>query len=843
MKKIVPNLLRYILIFVALIAGCICAVSITGIIIASSAGIYSNELKESLDNGRKNLSGIYSRYIFENMKENGNPGCMEQSNLQYVIVRGINPDEDIDSKANTAVINNDDNIVYTSNSLYGQEPDEFYYENYKIFNGKKLAGYGQAGIISSLFDDGGRQAAFDNYKSYKEYVQRIFYQDGIFYFETGHYAFPAYSVEVPATRLSNPDYKMLEEEGYISGVEDYVIYELEYNKDGKPFYRCPWLYNVVLDTLNYQDWDRVLINNISFQGKAVKKGKPGKGIEIFKWDKDKDNYVCDIEDEGSYAENTKGYPDIDYLNIAITYEIEDKTYSDVYAIFTNVASPLDKNADDLFYTQKRVIKFLYEARYPLIAIAVISAVVFIMLLMFCCYSRYIYSDNDSVRKNWFHRMPFLIYTSFIALIFTIIIAIGTELLSGPVWYVQELKLLAVLYFFVALWFMACIFLFIMFCMETSCRLGAGILFKTTVLYFIYSILVKIFSSLKDAYIKTDRNTSLFIKSSLVLVLMDLLLLSGFLLNALNGNGDNGELVLFFIAFAICAVFDFFVLKSVLQMEALQIHAREMAAGSLESKTDTSKMAWEFKKHGEYLNQISEGMVLAVDEKIKSEHFKTELITNVSHDIKTPLTSIINYVDLLKKENIPQPEAQEYIEVLDRQSARLKKLIEDLMEASKVSTGNVTVNFELCDINILLTQTLGEFEEKLNNKDLELIINKSMENIFIMADNRHIWRIFDNLMNNICKYGQPGTRVYINIETEDENVIIIFRNTSSYPLNISSDELLERFVRGDASRHTEGSGLGLSIAQNLAEIMGGSLKLHVDGDLFKVVLGFPRTMQP
>ena len=164
-----------------------------------------------------------------------------------------------------------------------------------------------------------------------------------------------------------------------------------------------------------------------------------------------------------------------------------------------------------------------------------------------------------------------------------------------------------------------------------------------------------------------------------------------------------------------------------------------------------------------------------------------------------------------------------------------------MEVSKTSTGNVTLEMELCDVNILLTQTLGEFKEKLDSRELVLVINKSLENIFIMADNRHIWRIFDNLMNNICKYGQPGTRVYINIEATDEKVVIIFRNTSNYQLNISSNELMERFVRGDESRHTEGSGLGLSIAKNLAEIMGGRLELHVDGDLFKVILEFPRTV--
>ena len=328
--------------------------------------------------------------------------------------------------------------------------------------------------------------------------------------------------------------------------------------------------------------------------------------------------------------------------------------------------------------------------------------------------------------------------------------------------------------------------------------------------------------------------SLFIKTSLLLMMADLFILSGFIL--------SGEAGVFFVAAAICAAFDFFVLKIVYQMEVLQEHARKMAEGNLESQADISKMYWEFKKHGAYLNQIGEGMASAVNERIKSERFKTELITNVSHDIKTPLTSIINYVDLLKKEEITQPKAQEYIEVLERQSARLKKLIEDLMEASKASTGNIAVELELCDINILLTQTIGEFEEKLNSKELSLVIDQSLENIFIMADNRHIWRIFDNLMNNICKYGQPGTRVYINIEATEKEVTIIFRNTSGYQLNISSDELLERFVRGDSSRHTEGSGLGLSIAQNLAELMGGSLKLHVDGDLFKVILAFPRVEQ-
>ena len=254
--------------------------------------------------------------------------------------------------------------------------------------------------------------------------------------------------------------------------------------------------------------------------------------------------------------------------------------------------------------------------------------------------------------------------------------------------------------------------------------------------------------------------------------------------------------------------------------------------------DTEKMYTDFKVHGDHLNQIGTGMDQAVKERMKSEHFKTELITNVSHDIKTPLTSIINYVDLLEKEDIDNQKAKEYLEVLDRQSARLKKLIEDLIEASKASTGNLKVNMERCNAGVMLTQTIGEFEEKLEKNQIELLIKKPEEEVYLMADNRHLWRVFDNLMNNICKYAAPGTRAYVNLEREKDHAVIIFRNVSKYPLNITSEELMERFVRGDDSRNTEGSGLGLSIARSLTELMAGSMALVVDGDLFKVILKFP-----
>lgn len=285
-----------------------------------------------------------------------------------------------------------------------------------------------------------------------------------------------------------------------------------------------------------------------------------------------------------------------------------------------------------------------------------------------------------------------------------------------------------------------------------------------------------------------------------------------------------------------------VLWYCVQLNQLKNGTKKIAGGEPGYQISTKRMTGIFKEQGEQINHISDGMTHAIEERMKSERFKTELITNVSHDIKTPLTSIINYVDLLEKEELHNETAQEYLEVLERQSSRLKKLIEDLIEASKASTGNLPVHLERLEAGIFMTQTVGEFEEKTKAAGLDLVIEKPETPVYIMADSRHFWRVIDNLMNNICKYAQSGTRVYINLEVKEAQVSITFRNTSKYPLNISSDELMERFVRGDASRNTEGSGLGLSIANSLMDLMGGTFRLYVDGDLFKVVLGFAETAE-
>lgn len=274
-----------------------------------------------------------------------------------------------------------------------------------------------------------------------------------------------------------------------------------------------------------------------------------------------------------------------------------------------------------------------------------------------------------------------------------------------------------------------------------------------------------------------------------------------------------------------------------QAQKIRDEGRALAEGDLEAKIDTHGMYRDLKAHAENLNAIGQGLNRAVEQRMRSERLKTELITNVSHDIKTPLTSIVNYVDLLEKEELPE-KAQEYLAVLDRQSRRLKKLTEDLVEASKASTGNVAVHLSPILVNEIVHQAIGDYSEKLTAGKLEVIVNTYEGNLEAMADGRLLWRVLDNLLGNVCKYALAGTRVYVDLTARDGRVYLSIKNISRDPLNVSAQDLMERFVRGDASRHTEGSGLGLNIAKSLMDLMGGTFDLSVDGDLFKAQLSLP-----
>lgn len=281
-----------------------------------------------------------------------------------------------------------------------------------------------------------------------------------------------------------------------------------------------------------------------------------------------------------------------------------------------------------------------------------------------------------------------------------------------------------------------------------------------------------------------------------------------------------------------------VLYIAVSLRTLQKGGEKLARGDFSSPIDTRYLLWDFKRYGQELNDVQGGLEQAVQEQMKAEHLKTELITNVSHDIKTPLTSIVNYVDLLKKEDMPSSAAREYIAVLDRQSHRLKKLTEDLVEASKASSGALNVELQPTDVNVLLSQIEGEYQERLAACHLTLVTQPPAPGTMIQADSRLLSRVMDNLVSNVCKYAMENTRVYVTAAVRDGQAVISFKNVSRDELNISPDELMERFVRGDASRHSEGSGLGLSIARSLVQLQGGTFALSIDADLFREDIVFP-----
>ena len=282
-----------------------------------------------------------------------------------------------------------------------------------------------------------------------------------------------------------------------------------------------------------------------------------------------------------------------------------------------------------------------------------------------------------------------------------------------------------------------------------------------------------------------------------------------------------------------------ILYIALNLRTLQKGGENMADGDFSQSIDTKPLFGEFKRYGQRMNDLRSGMEQAVQEQTKAERMKTELITNVSHDIKTPLTSIVNYVDLLQKEDVQSEAAREYIAVLDRQSRRLKKLTEDLVEASKASSGALPVDLQPTDVSVLFDQIVGEYQERLADCRLTLVARPPEQPLSVRADGKLLSRVMDNLMSNICKYALEDTRVYAVASYDEENVTISLKNVSRAELNISPDELMERFVRGDTSRHTEGSGLGLSIAGSLVQLMGGTFGLSIDGDLFRADITLPR----
>ena len=316
----------------------------------------------------------------------------------------------------------------------------------------------------------------------------------------------------------------------------------------------------------------------------------------------------------------------------------------------------------------------------------------------------------------------------------------------------------------------------------------------------------------------------------------------FFFSALLAASD-GWFLMFLLLFFLDLGALFCVYKIALGRELLLDGLKQITDGELTYKIPEKELRGDQKAMAQYINRIGDGLDAAVEKSLKDERMKTELITNVSHDLKTPLTSIINYIDLLKRLNLKDPEALKYLEILDSKAHRLKSLTEDVVEASKASSGNLSL--EMTDLNFveMLYQVMGEFEERMENRHLTLMTHLPDSPAMIYADGRRMWRILENLFGNILKYAMENTRVYAEVLLEKDQVIFTLKNISAQPLNIPAEELTERFIRGDVARNTEGSGLGLSIAQSLTQLQGGTFKLYLDGDLFKVCLSFPQKISP
>ncbi len=497
---------------------------------------------------------------------------------------------------------------------------------------------------------------------------------------------------------------------------------------------------------------------------------------------------------------------------------------EIYNIKLYVAKNMTKN--DLFSVTLKIIEWGFKFEYIVVLLMIISLLfaVFLICYLFCSAGhRY----GGIISRSFLDRIPFDICTAFVAVAASLSLFTIGELSDYSAVFIIAVFLIGTADYFIGLFYL----------LSFATRIKTKTLVKNNVIYYIIGFIGK--------YLKAFFNWLRYIFSNLNLVYKTIAVLTGlivieFITVVICFNAFYYfEPDIFIVGLIIInIIFILFSLYLSIVMQRIKQGGEKIAGGELEHKIDTSYMIGDFKSFSESLNNINDGLQSAVNERMKSERFKTELITNVSHDIKTPLTSIVNYVDLIKKENCDNEKINEYIEVLDRHSSRLKKLVEDLVEASKASTGNLSVNLMPCDVGVLLNQTVGEFEDRLNNAGVSPIINIPDIPVKILADGRHLWRVFDNLMNNVCKYALSGTRVYLDVENKASFAVITFRNISRYGLNISADELMERFVRGDSSRNTEGSGLGLSIAKSLVELQNGSMELNVDGDLFKVTLRFP-----
>lgn len=457
------------------------------------------------------------------------------------------------------------------------------------------------------------------------------------------------------------------------------------------------------------------------------------------------------------------------------------------------------------------VERLINARYLLIVLAVFLLAVCLFLFIFLLCAMGHKEGVDGIYQCWLNKIPLDLFLALLVLLF---FAWATFL--SDIWYID-------FWYYILLAFGAAA-LVLTLVLSVAGRAKAPGFFRNTVIYKLFLLIFRTLGRIPMVW-----------RTMLIWVcwcFVDLYFTFS------NSYYYDSLLPAFWVISR--AVLTIVILYLASSLRLLQKEGQAIADGQTDYKgKPIPRWLPALKKHEENLQSIQSGIQKAVDEQMRAERMKTELITNVSHDIKTPLTSIVNYVDLLEKEDIQPEKAKEYVDVLNRQAARLKKLTEDLVEASKASSGSLPVHLAPTDVNVLLSQLAGDYIEKLEGAQLEPIFHPAPSQPVIQADGQLLSRVLGNLFSNICKYAMPGTRVYFESAADENTVSLTFKNISKYELNIPAEELMARFVRGDRSRHTEGSGLGLSIAQSLTELQGGTFRLEIDGDLFKAVVTFPR----
>ena len=517
------------------------------------------------------------------------------------------------------------------------------------------------------------------------------------------------------------------------------------------------------------------------------------------------------KDTGKILFSTGALNKDDYTGKASAYYQQDMTASlddgsEVTVVYqAYLKSPLAPR-DSALYIMTWVER-LIRARYLLIVLAVLllAACLFLFIFLLCAMGHK--EGVDGIYQCWLNKIPLDLFLALLALL---LLALASFL--SNIWYID-------FWYYILLVFGTAA-LALTLILSVAGRAKAPGFFKNTIVYMVFAWIFRGLGRIPMVW------RTMLIWAGFCFI--DLLLMF---------DGSSAAALWWLFSRGVLTVGILYIASS---LKILQKEGQAIADGQTEYKGKSSPR-WlpALKQHEENLQSIQSGIQKAVDEQTRAERMKTELITNVSHDIKTPLTSIVNYVDLLEKEDIQPEKAKEYVDVLHRQSARLKKLTEDLVEASKASSGCLPVHLARTDVNVLLSQLAGDYLEKLEAAQLEPVFHPAPSQPKIQADGQLLSRVLGNLFSNICKYAMPGTRVYFESSAAGGIVTITFKNISKYELNIPAEELMARFVRGDRSRHTEGSGLGLSIAQSLTELQGGTFRLEIDGDLFKAIVSFPQ----